>query len=288
MAEIALAFRNIRKTFRTREAVVTALDNVTVELPVHSFTALVGPSGCGKSTLLHIAAGLDTRFDGQLVMAELGRRQACLFQSPRLLPWLTAIDNVAFVREARGEKRAQALEAARGYLQLVGLAGNEDRYPNHLSGGMQQRVAMARALAVEPQVMLMDEPFSALDELTARRLRAELVELCRRSPRTVLFVTHNVTEAAYLADRVLVLSARPGQIVADIAVTLPRPRDYDDPEIAAVAREIMRNLDTPPLLSPQHALAGPGAAAAPNHARKEKCDDATPNAHQRTATPSVH
>lgn len=243
MDGIAVAFRNVRKTFSTREANVTALDGVTVELPVHSFTAVVGPSGCGKSTLLHIAAGLDTRFEGRLETPQGAQRQAYLFQAPRLLPWLTAAENVALVREARGEGRASALKAANDYLHLVGLGGNERRYPNHLSGGMQQRVAMARALAVEPQLMLMDEPFASLDELTARRLRAELVELCRRSPRTVLFVTHNVTEAAFLADRVLVMSARPGRIVADIPVPLERPRDYDDPSIAKTAHEIMRHLD---------------------------------------------
>jgi ABC-type nitrate/sulfonate/bicarbonate transport system ATPase subunit len=239
----ALAFRNVRKTFRTREATVTALDGVTVELPVNSFTAVVGPSGCGKSTLLHIAAGLDTRFEGTLEISESAQRQAYLFQAPRLLPWLTAAENVALVREARNEPRAESMRAAEGYLHLVGLKGSERRYPGHLSGGMQQRVAMARALAVEPELMLMDEPFAALDELTARRLRAELVELCRRSPRTVMFVTHNVTEAAFLADRVLVMSARPGRIVAEINVPLQRPRDYDDPDVARIAREIMRHLD---------------------------------------------
>jgi len=243
MSGIAVAFRNVRKTFRTREATVAALEDVSVALPVHSFTAVVGPSGCGKSTLLHIAAGLDTRFEGGLEIGEGARPQAYLFQAPRLLPWLTAAENVALVREARGERRAEAVKAADGYLRLVGLAGSERRYPNHLSGGMQQRVAMARALAVEPRLMLMDEPFSALDELTARRLRAELVELCRRSPRTVLFVTHNVTEAAFLADRVLVMSARPGRIVAEVPVPMERPRDYDDPRVAAVAHEIMRHLD---------------------------------------------
>jgi ABC-type nitrate/sulfonate/bicarbonate transport system ATPase subunit len=243
MPPIAIAFRNIRKTFPGETGEIVALDGVSVELPLHGFTAVVGPSGCGKTTLLHIAAGLDSRYEGKLVPREHGRRQAYLFQTPRLLPWLTAQENVAFVREARGDARADANAAARRYLDLVGLAGHEWRYPNHLSGGMQQRVAMARALAVEPEIMLMDEPFSALDELTARRLRAELVELCRRSPRTVLFVTHNVTEAAYLADRILVMSARPGRIVADISVPLERPRDYDDPEIARIAREIIRHLD---------------------------------------------
>ncbi|MGE0703473.1 MAG: ABC transporter ATP-binding protein [Vicinamibacterales bacterium] len=241
----ALAFRGIRKTFHTAQGSVLALDGVSVEIPLGSFTAIVGPSGCGKSTLLQIAAGLDSQFEGELRMHEGELRRAYLFQTPRLLPWLSAEDNVAFVREARGEDRGGALRAAREQLARVGLSGALQRYPGHLSGGMQQRVAMARALVVEPQLMLMDEPFSALDELTARKLRAELAELCTRTARTVLFVTHNVTEAAYLADRVLVISQRPGRIVADIAVRLPRPRDYDDPEVALTAREIVGHLELP-------------------------------------------
>ena len=145
--------------------------------------------------------------------------------------------------EARGTPRRDALAAARAQLERVGLAVATTRYPGHLSGGMQQRVAMGRALVVDPEIMLMDEPFSALDELTARRLRAELADLCARVPRTVVFVTHNVTEAAYLADRVLVMSARPGRIVADIAVDLPRPRDYDDPAVARTAHAIVSHLE---------------------------------------------
>jgi NitT/TauT family transport system ATP-binding protein len=244
--ESAIEFRNIRKTFRALNETVVALNDVTVAVSAHTFTAIVGPSGCGKSTLLNIAAGLDTAFDGELIISENSRRQAYLFQAPRLLPWLTAVENVAFVREARGERKADALEAAHRYLAFVGLRDGEGRYPNRLSGGMQQRVALARALAIEPQTMLMDEPFAALDELTARRLRSELAELCNRSPRTVLFVTHNVTEAAFLADRVLVMSSRPGTIVSDLPIVLKRPRDYDDPAIASTAHEIMRRLQTAP------------------------------------------
>ncbi len=243
--QAALAFRDIRKTFHTSEGPVVALAGVSVEIPVGSFTAIVGPSGCGKSTLLQIAAGLDSQFEGELRTHGSGLRRAYLFQTPRLLPWLNAEDNVAFVLEARGEPRQRALDAARTQLSQVGLGAALQRYPGHLSGGMQLRVAMARALVVDPELRLMDEPFSALDELTARKLRAELAELCARNRRTVLFVTHNVTESAYLADRVLVISQRPGRVVADLPVNLPRPRDYDDPEVARTAHRIISYLEHP-------------------------------------------
>ncbi len=242
MNGIAVAFRNVHKTYPTGEGPVEALRDLTLDVPTNQFTAVVGPSGCGKTTLLHIAAGLDTQFDGSLVVSPGASRKAYLFQSPRLLPWLNAEDNVALVREAGGESRQEALGAARRYLRLVGLAGFERHFPNHLSGGMQQRVAMARALAVEPEVMLMDEPFASLDELTARRLRSELLELYHESPRTVLFVTHNVTEAAFLGDRVVLMSPRPGAVLAQVAVGLPRPREYDDPSVALIARDIVKDL----------------------------------------------
>lgn len=245
MTETALAFRGISKLFHTRHGVIKALSNITLEIAPHTFTAIVGPSGCGKTTLLHIAAGLDTHFEGELAVRAPQDRRAYLFQNPRLLPWLTAEQNVAFVRVARGDDRKQALIAAREYLDRVGLGTAVARYPMHLSGGMQQRVAMARALVVEPELMLMDEPFSALDELTARKLRTELAELCVRTRRTVLFVTHNVTEAAYFADRVIVISPRPGRIVADIGVPLERPRDYDNPNVLITARQIVTHLALP-------------------------------------------
>jgi ABC-type nitrate/sulfonate/bicarbonate transport system ATPase subunit len=225
---------------------VEALRGLTLEVPVGRFTAIVGPSGCGKTTLLHIAAGLDTQFSGEYSVPASFSRIACVFQTPRLLPWLTAAQNVQFVLDAQGQRGHEARAIADRYLTLVGLGGFADRFPAQLSGGMQQRVALARALAIEPDVMLMDEPFAALDELTAQRLRAELLLLYDASPRTVLFVTHNVTEAAYLADRVVVLSPRPGRVLAEILVELPRPRDYNDVAVAAVAREIVSRLQLEP------------------------------------------
>jgi NitT/TauT family transport system ATP-binding protein len=241
----ALTFRNVDKWFATPDGPLQALAGVWLQVPGLAFTAIVGPSGCGKSTLLHIAAGLDTQFSGDVILpAGRGRQDlACVFQAPRLLPWLTAVQNVSFVLEERGQSRRDARTNAARMLASVGLEGFEDRFPGQLSGGMQQRVALARALATEPAVLLMDEPFGALDEITARRLRAELLRLHEAGPRTVLFVTHNVTEAAFLADRVVVMSPRPGRIIAEVPVNLPHPRDYDDPAVTTVARQITQLLE---------------------------------------------
>jgi NitT/TauT family transport system ATP-binding protein len=241
-----LVFRHVSRWFRSANGAVEALRDLSLEAPAGRFTALVGPSGCGKSTLLHIAAGLDTQFSGEYVLPPGLDRSAYVFQTPRLLTWLTAEQNVRFVLEGRGQGGAEARAKARHYLAMVGLSGFEARFPAHLSGGMQQRVALARALAIDPDVMLMDEPFAALDELTARRLRAELLQLYDAAPRTVLFVTHNVTEAAFLADLVIVLSPRPGRVLAEIPVELPRPRDYNGAAVAAVAREIVSHLQLEP------------------------------------------
>lgn len=239
---IALACNHIRKIYQSSAGPVLALDNVNVEIPANQFTAIVGPSGCGKSTLLHLIAGLDTDYEGEVHWHIANRRVGYLFQQPRLLPWMTVRQNVAFVLDAQNQNRDEVESVANRYLHLVGLQGFERSFPSQLSGGMQQRVAMARALAVEPEVILMDEPFGSLDELTARRLRTEMLRLYQENPRTVLFITHNVTEAAFLADRVLVMCKRPGHIITEIPVDLPRPRDYDDPAVAAIAHRIVQSL----------------------------------------------
>jgi len=240
----AVTFHDVQKWFPTPKGRLQALAGVSFSAPGRTLTAIVGPSGCGKSTLLHIAAGLDTQYTGTVTLpAGVARRDmAYVFQAPRLLPWLSAAQNISFVLEERGQPGRDAVAAARRALAMVGLTGFEDRFPDQLSGGMQQRVALARALATEPSVLLMDEPFGALDEITARRLRSELLRLHEASSHTVLFVTHNVTEAAFLADQVVVMSARPGRIVAEVPVALPHPRSYDDPAVATVAREITQHL----------------------------------------------
>lgn len=238
----AVRCRGLGKIFQSDAGTVSALLGVDLTIAPNTFTALVGPSGCGKTTLLHIIAGLDSHYEGEFDSKATAGDVAFLFQEPRLLPWLSAQANLAFVLEARGASHKEAMATAMHYLDLVGLAGFERQFPAQLSGGMQQRVALARALMVNPSIMLMDEPFASLDELTARRLRTELLRLFQKNPHTVIFVTHNVNEAAYLADRVIVMGTHPGRIVADIPVDLPRPRDYDGPEVAKVAHSIIAHL----------------------------------------------
>lgn len=240
-----LVFQDLYRSFPSAKGTFLALGGVSVTLEASSFTAFVGPSGCGKSTLLHIAAGLDTQFQGNFQQDPIDARLACLFQQPRLLPWRNARDNVAFVLSPSGAELAKARRRADELLRLVGLAGAETKFPGQLSGGMQQRVALARALAVDPDLLLMDEPFSALDELTAARLRDELIMLCAQRKRTIMFVTHNIFEACYLADRVIVMSAHPGRIVAEISVDLPRPRRVDNPLLVELSNHVRSFIEHP-------------------------------------------
>ncbi len=222
------------------------------DLDIHAedgeLICLLGPSGCGKSTTLHVLAGL-VEPDSGSIDVDGGRWRdfvyGYMFQRPRLLNWRTARENVYFALEGRGIQREEWRERADRYLALVGLDTFADEYPLQLSGGMQQRVALARALAIEPDVLLMDEPFSGLDELTARTMRAELLRIWERERRTVFFVTHNALEAAYLADRVYVLSPRPATVVDEVRVSLPRPRDVDDPVVHELSRAILRRVLVP-------------------------------------------
>jgi NitT/TauT family transport system ATP-binding protein len=234
-----LVFDDLGRSFGQGAATVPVLAGINLVLEPGSFTALVGPSGCGKSTLLHIAAGLDTQYRGRFARTPANSVTACLFQQPRLLPWLTARKNIAFVLESHGVGRAEVDRRTAEMLALVGLSGAADRFPSELSGGMQQRTALARALAVDPDFLLMDEPFSALDELTAAQLREEVLALDAQKDRTILFVTHNVREACTLADRIIVLNRRPGTIVADLAVDLPKPRAPDSRPLVELAERVL-------------------------------------------------
>jgi NitT/TauT family transport system ATP-binding protein len=211
---------------------VLALDRIDLEVPDGQFIAVVGPSGCGKSTLLSVVAGLrlpssgTVLCDGEPMTAPMPRKVGMVFQEANLLPWLSAVDNVAFPLKLRRVPKRERLEAARRMLELTGLSGAEDRLPHQLSGGMKQRVAIARGLVQNPGVLLMDEPFASLDEQTRMVLGDELLRIWSETKKTVLFVTHSLNEAVYLADRVIVLSARPGRVVDDVAVDLPRPRTF--------------------------------------------------------------
>ena len=227
-----------RKAFDSPPTV--ALEGLRFSVEQGEFVAIVGPSGAGKSTLLNIVAGLDERYEGEVTCTngagnEHEHRVGFVFQAPRLMPWLTALENVHLVLP----QEAGSLEAAREILVEVGLQGFEDAYPGQLSGGMQRRVALARAFSVKPMLLLMDEPFASLDDPLAWRLRGGLHDLWRRHRPTVLFVTHDLNEALSLADRVLFLSPRPGRVVWEQPVELPRPRERDDPGVERLRSDLL-------------------------------------------------
>lgn len=208
---------------------ITVLNGLDLSIRQGEFITLVGPSGSGKSVLLDIVAGLTdassgvARIDGEAITGP-DPRMAYVFQQYALFPWRTALENIEYALEVRGVGRSERRARARHFLSLFGLHGFEDRYPSQLSGGMQQRVAIARALSVEPEVLLMDEPFAALDAQTRDILQSELLRIWERLRTTVIFVTHSIDEAVYLADRVVAITARPGRVKEIIDVSLPRPR----------------------------------------------------------------
>lgn len=227
-----LIARHIAHCYRTARREVWALREVSLTLRRGEFVCLVGPSGCGKTTLLRILAGLLHPTRGEVWLGDQplrgpDRRIGIVFQKDSLLPWRTALENVRLPLELAGRPGPEAARRAQVLLEQVGLQGFEHAYPRELSGGMQQRVALARALAADPEILLLDEPFATLDAITRERLNEMLVELWERERKTVLMVTHDVHEAAWLADRVLVMSPRPGTLVAEIQIPSPRPRGAD-------------------------------------------------------------
>ena len=227
----AIDFAGVGQTFATESGPLTALDAVDLTIAQHEFVAVLGPSGCGKSTLLRLTAGLMRPSEGRVSVfrhpVEAPRDDiGIVFQQATLLPWANVLDNVTFpARHKRG--RVDAMDRARAaeVIAAVGLKGFESRLPAELSGGMQQRVGIARALFLNPDILLMDEPFSALGALTRDAMGYELLKLWQSSPKTVMFITHSIPEAVLLAGRVIVMSARPGRIIADLPVPLGRPRD---------------------------------------------------------------
>ena len=223
---VLVSLINIVKSFGEGGKVLRVLDGISLDIG-EEFIAILGPSGCGKSTLLRIIAGVEKADSGEIKTAG-NIVYGFVFQSPTLLPWLTVVDNVALPLIAKGIDKKAAREKALKYLSLVGLQGFEDFYPYELSGGMRQRVNIARALVVEPTILLMDEPFSQLDPLTAEALRAEILDLWLSgvtTVRSIVMVTHNVEEAVLMADRIVILTPRPAKITKIIEVKLPRPRD---------------------------------------------------------------
>jgi len=228
-----ITVRDLTKTYRSkREGLVNALDPVSFTVEEGEFVCLVGPSGCGKSTLLKILAGIVARTSGDFGIRHQGHGATdchigLVFQSPVLLPWRTVLHNTLLPSEVLGLDRAAAEKRARKLLATVGLKGFENSYPSELSGGMQQRCAITRALLHDPPILLMDEPFGALDAMTRDSMNVELLRIWAESGKTVFLITHSISEAVFLADRVLVMSPRPGRILDEIRPNLPRPRDFD-------------------------------------------------------------
>ena len=229
--KVVLTATGIERRFVSAHGSTLALQATDLDIAENEFVTILGPSGCGKSTLLRIVAGLDrptageARLDGQRIQGP-GADRGMVFQSYTLFPWLSVRDNVCFGLRERGLPRAQQLERADGYIAKVGLKGFENHYPKQLSGGMQQRTALARALANQPRMLLMDEPFGALDHQTRELMQELLLGIWEAERTTVLFVTHDIDEAVFMASRVVVMSARPGRIKLDRAVALPHPRLY--------------------------------------------------------------
>ena len=260
MTESFLRIRNLSANFRGYLGDLSALEDVSFDVARGEFVCLIGPSGCGKSTLLRIAAGLLAPSRGEILLEGQPQRApqkrvGLVFQQPTLLPWRTVRDNIALPLEMMRLQPGDIQARTDDLLGLVGLAGFEQEYPIHLSGGMAQRTALARALAQNPEVLLLDEPFGALDALTRERMAAELLRIWERDKRTVLMVTHSVEEAVLLADRVVVLSARPGHVVEIVEVTLPRPRSpalLTTPELQRIAGHL------------REALSGGNGHACPN------------------------
>jgi NitT/TauT family transport system ATP-binding protein len=236
MAEVPiLEMRNVGKTFTQNGRAIAALRDANLSVRKGEFICLIGSSGCGKSTLLRLAAGFETPTTGEASMwgmpiAGPGPNRGMVFQDYGLFPWLTVRDNVGFGLKSRGQPKQEIKETTERFIDLVGLQNFTDLYPHQLSGGMKQRVAIARVLANDAELVLMDEPFGALDAMTRERLQDELVEIWSRTGLTVLFVTHAIEEAIFLADRVVVMSPGPGRIDGEYAIDLTRPRDVASSE----------------------------------------------------------
>jgi NitT/TauT family transport system ATP-binding protein len=234
MSDILVA-RNVSKTYFDSVAKddVVALSDISLSVAAHDFVSVIGPSGCGKSTFLRIVAGLDTPTSGEIMVSGKkvsgpGADRGMVFQEYALLPWKTTEANIEFGPRLKGIPKEKRRAITQRFIDIVGLKGFEKKYPHQLSGGMRQRAAVARVLANNPIVLLMDEPFAAVDAMTRQRLQEELTAITTSERTTVLFVTHAIDEAVFLSNRVIAFSSRPGRIIADIRIDLPRPRRWED------------------------------------------------------------
>lgn len=229
---VTMQVKHLSKQFATRDGHVTALKDINLQIHKREFVCVIGPSGCGKSTLIRILAGLETATSGEVLLdgkkvTKPGADRGMVFQGYTLFPWLTVKENIMFGLTESGQNKRSAEQDARQWADLIGLSKFENHYPNQLSGGMKQRVAIARALANQPKILLMDEPFGALDAQTRAKMQAYLMEIWKNIDITIFFITHDLDEAVYLADRILVLKANPGEVQELIEVPVPQPRSQD-------------------------------------------------------------
>jgi NitT/TauT family transport system ATP-binding protein len=259
----------VRKVFTTTSGEpVHALEDVSMSIGASEFVSVIGSSGCGKTTLLRIVAGLELHYDGRLLLRgqeERGptRDVGIVFQDANLLPWRTVLSNVLLPAQVLKLNMVQATERAHWLIDLVGLTGFENKYPLELSGGMRQRVAIARALVHDPAVLLMDEPFGALDAMTRDKMNLELLKIWDSAKKTVFLITHSISEAVFMSDRVVLMSPRPGRIVDDVPIELPRPRDLDmlsTEAFGTYTRMLRRQLDA--LAEASEAIAAPDGGRA--------------------------
>jgi NitT/TauT family transport system ATP-binding protein len=240
-----LEIRDLNQSFKKDDgSSLVVLDHLSCDIGDEEFVCVLGPSGCGKTPLLRLIAGLDLAQAGSIFldgeeMRGPSPKVGMVFQEYSLFPWRTVIDNIAFGLEMQGMGREERYRIAERYLDLVNLEQFRDSYPSELSGGMRQRVAVARALALDPAILLMDEPFGALDAQTRNMLQKELLDIQDATKKTIIFITHSVDEAVYLSDRIIVLTPRPGRICRMFDVTLPRPRDRTSVEFATLRREVL-------------------------------------------------
>ena len=249
---VAIEVNNASVVYQTADSPVHALSGINLSVAEGEFVSLIGPSGCGKTTLVRVIADLEKISAGSVLVngvtpgdARLARAYGYVFQAPALFPWRNVLANVTLPLQIQGKDKVEARRIAMEHLARVGLTGFEGKYPWQLSGGMQQRVSIARALSFEPRILMMDEPFGALDEITRDRLNEQLQQLWQKERRTVVFVTHSIAEAVYLSTRIVVMSPRPGRIVKVIESTLPDERHLglrDTPEFVALAHEVREAL----------------------------------------------
>lgn len=244
---MSLRIEAVSKRFITKYKETYTLDNINLSFKKGEFICLLGPSGCGKSTLLNIIAGLEKPTEGKLFLNDkeinsVGPDRAVMFQESALFPWLKVIDNVEFGMKVAGVSKEERREKALKYIKMVHLSKFQNSYIHELSGGMRQRIALARALTLDSEVLLMDEPFSALDSQTKSILRLQLQKIWWETKKTIIFVTHNVEEAVLLGDRVIVMAANPGKVKKEFKIQLGRPREEGNLDVAAVTAEIMKEL----------------------------------------------